>query len=600
MLTKKFSIKILILVLFLIIMTACQAAPGRPPATLELPEKTPLEESTQPSPTATLVPTTTKTPTLSPTPTFTSMPTMTPTSTLVPRENYIQGINIGASGQGQFSEPYVPWTLEKVIQPMGANWIMVHASCISDNHISTDIICNEHPYLPKKSDLAYVVEEAHRLGLRVFMGFTVDVDQEWSSKHRIGNTFSEDQWQVWFSNYQDRVTEYAAFAEELGVDMFSIGEEMDNTSHREDEWRQVVEAVRAVYSGPITFSVIKQRTYTGIGWWDAVDYIGVHPYNWILSRSKTPDVESMVENMQPYLNRLGELSKQFDRPVIFTEIGYPSVDGTSFGLLNMNQRTSFNIDLQEQADCYRAFTETLAETSWDKGIFWFNVTPGWLLKPRSNTMDSPFDKPAENVIREYYSAPLKPTPTVIPTPSSSAKEHYIYNEGIGNALSNGWRLYPPGGDSSNIDFRATSVEREGHFLSAKLNPWNSIVLSLPQGNNSLKLEEYDYLAFDIWLNRLTMYPDVWPHIFRVSIQASILDADDFHLVTPFKLEVTSPTFLEEEDFQALTWHQVWIPMAEFGPILDEPDVIQFTYTDAVGDTPVYLRMDNIRLVRVLP
>ena len=60
------------------------------------------------------------------------------------------------------------------------------------------------------------------------------------------------------------------------------------------------------------------------------------------------------------------------------------------------------IDLQEQADCYRAALETLWRQPWLAGIYWWN----WDTDPAQGGPDdagfTPHDKPAEELLKIYY------------------------------------------------------------------------------------------------------------------------------------------------------------------------------------------------------
>ena len=62
-----------------------------------------------------------------------------------------------------------------------------------------------------------------------------------------------------------------------------------------------------------------------------------------------------------------EVSRRFNKPVIFTEIGYRSLDGTNKapGLWREKKGT---IDLQEQADTYQAVFEVFWGKPWLAGI----------------------------------------------------------------------------------------------------------------------------------------------------------------------------------------------------------------------------------------
>jgi hypothetical protein len=67
--------------------------------------------------------------------------------------------------------------------------------------------------------------------------------------------------------------------------------------------------------------------------------------------------------------------------------------------------TRRDLDLQEQADCYRALFEAVWDQPWFAGIYWW----AWRCRPfcrwASDLDYTPYDKPAEALLRAYYGAP---------------------------------------------------------------------------------------------------------------------------------------------------------------------------------------------------
>jgi hypothetical protein len=62
-------------------------------------------------------------------------------------------------------------------------------------------------------------------------------------------------------------------------------------------------------------------------------------------------MSQLKEAWKPIVNKLGQLSKQWNRSTIATEVGYRSIDGAN---RNRDATGVPTIDLQEQADCYHA------------------------------------------------------------------------------------------------------------------------------------------------------------------------------------------------------------------------------------------------------
>ena len=136
-------------------------------------------------------------------------------------------------------------------------------------------------------------------------------------------------------------------------------------------------------------------------WWDALDAIGVDAY-YPLTTSNRPTVAELKAAWGPIKSRLSKLSNKWNRPIIFTEIGYRSIDGAN--RQPYDYQLSGRLDPREQADCYQAVFESLAGQDWWRGVFWWN----WTTNPdQGGSFDPGYtanNKPAENVLRRHYGA----------------------------------------------------------------------------------------------------------------------------------------------------------------------------------------------------
>lgn len=224
---------------------------------------------------------------------------------------------------------------------------------------------------------------------------------------QIGTTFTESQWQEWFAAYRESINHYAALAQESGADMLSLGAEAGGTTHREADWRRVVQEARERYKGLITYSALNTTPWgfphseeNRIQWWDAVDYIGVSAYYGLTDRND-PTLEQLKTTWidKGYIALLENLSKKFNKPIILSEIGYASYDGNN--KMPAAGPGSAPVDLQEQADCYQAILEVIQDKPWIEGIFWWQWWVGQV-GGSNDTSITPYHKPAEEVLRDFY------------------------------------------------------------------------------------------------------------------------------------------------------------------------------------------------------
>jgi hypothetical protein len=211
---------------------------------------------------------------------------------------------------------------------------------------------------------------------------------------------SEDDWAAWFASYQVFILHYARLAQEEGDDALCIGTELEGTTHREQEWRQIIAAVREVYDGSLTYAANWSGEFERIGFWDALDFIGVQAY-FPLSQDPDPGIDELVDAWIPFRDRLATLSEQTGKRIVFTEVGYRSAPGAA--IEPWLWRSTGPSDHITQANCYQAAFQALWNEPWFMGTFWWKWFPHWQddhsAEDRSFT---PQGKDAIAVISRWY------------------------------------------------------------------------------------------------------------------------------------------------------------------------------------------------------
>ncbi len=538
-------------------------------------------------------PTATVTNSLQPSATWTStptpLPTATPSPTLEPMDNFLQGVFYAAYWKDDFSKPYNPWTLENVVKALGANWISVHFICEQMTDRSTEIICGENNRTTK-ADVENIVNLAHNLGLRVFMeiGITINHNPE-----RFGKGFNDAQWEAWFEGYNAHITDYAAYAESLNVDMFSLGSEMEPTHHRQENWREIASAVREVYHGPIIYSAdargstIRGESWLDIEWWDAVDYIGIHPYDTALANHNNPTVEEMVANLTSMVDRLEALSQKYDRPVIISELMYPSIDGTSRGMGVMwDPNLSYELDLEEHADVHRALIEAFSSREWWRGLFIGDYSAGYILNPPGNILWSMYGKPAENVIRNFYGGTPQPSATPFSTPKpTTSNSHMIYMDGF----LNNWDYWPPDNNFDLVDANQREIAKDVAAIEVELNYWSDIWFTPPLG---FPVSDYDWIVFEVYLTEEKVWNPEHGNFHPVTLMMVFFGGPNN--ATPFRVIFTDPPYIEG-GVQTNEWMTVRIPLDAFGPLV-VPEIVSFSMQN-LSENTIRMFVDNVKLLK---
>lgn len=212
---------------------------------------------------------------------------------------------------------------------------------------------------------------------------------------------SEEDWQELERSYSSFILDFAKVAQENHVEIFCIGTELEKfIINRPEYWRKLITQIRAVYKGKLTYAA-NWDEYKRVSFWDALDYIGVDAY-FPVAESKTPTVAEARAGWQRWKEELESVSKKEDKKILFTEYGYRSVDFAGKEPWVSDWKiTSLNFDSQKNT--LQALYEEVWKEDWFAGGFLWK----WFIAHdraggEADNQFSPQNKPAENVVKEYY------------------------------------------------------------------------------------------------------------------------------------------------------------------------------------------------------
>jgi hypothetical protein len=292
------------------------------------------------------------------------------------------------------------------LRDTGADWVAIIPSMKLENSKDTVLTATEDT--PSDGALRHVIQEAHRLGFRVMLKPHVD-PIDGSYRGEVGTNFTPTEWLTWFDHYQEMILHYASLAEEMQIDLFCVGTELDSAQLHEFYWRRMLVEIRNQYTGLLTYAA-NHGQEKQVLWWDAVDLIGVDAY-YPLSLNPHPALREIEAAWQPRVQSLERLSKRWNKPIIFTEIGYASQEGSAAQPWSW---TLGKIDLNGQANLYQAVFNTFLDQPWFKGIFWWSWDDSVYQGGACNREFTPKGKPAENVLRQAYGAKEVSLPSRVP------------------------------------------------------------------------------------------------------------------------------------------------------------------------------------------
>lgn len=263
--------------------------------------------------------------------------------------------------------------------------------------------------------LKRAVELARQAGVRLFWKPHLAYWGSFGWRGEIEYGDDQDAWRRFFDGYRAFIVDQAAFAERSGIDLFAVGVELEGTAGYADEWRSIVAAVRKVYSGRITY-VANWSSLGAVGFWDAVDLIGVHAY-FPLSSSDSPTEDELCAGWQRPLADLEAMSRSHGKPVLVGEIGYnrspiAASEPWDYGVTDTPETRRLRQRLIEVA------LDRLADEPWIEGIFWWKWMPGdrW----RGNF--SMRDEEAKTALRRFWGRPPGTATAVCPPVAISTAE----------------------------------------------------------------------------------------------------------------------------------------------------------------------------------
>lgn len=245
-----------------------------------------------------------------------------------------------------------------------------------------------------------IVQEAQKMGLKTMIKPHIWVmGQGWAGEFKLE---TEEEWNKWEKQFDRYILTYARLADSLDVEIFCMATEFRMVvRERPQYWENLITKIRKVYDGKLTYAA-NWDNYHEVTFWDKLDYIGIDAY-FPLIHEKTPTVEALKKSWLPLKDTLKNLSDKHDKPILFTEYGYQSVDYGAGKHWEIDQN-NFSYNGDTQINAYRAMYEVFWNEDWFKGGFLWKWFPNHTRAGgKENKRFTPQNKPAEEIIKKYYS-----------------------------------------------------------------------------------------------------------------------------------------------------------------------------------------------------
>ena len=308
-------------------------------------------------------------------------------------KNLISGISIEAPANPIDSSCFV--NMEKI----AAKWVAIIPFAFSRQGLSSvQYNASRQWWGEREEGIVACIQMAHQQKMKVMLKPQVWVGGGVYSGHF--KCENDSAWKEWEHNYLKYILHNAQIAKNTGADLFCIGTEMDEAvKQRPVFWSNLIDSVKKIYKGDLTYAA-NWGCFKEFSSWEKLTYIGIDAY-FPLSNAVTPSVSELLVGWEPHFSDIKQFTTLKNRPVLFTEYGYRSMDKCAEQPWLSYSDNAVNLKAQENA--YEALYKKFIPQPWFAGGFlwkWHvnNEKAGGNL----NSSYTPQNKPVEIIIKKWH------------------------------------------------------------------------------------------------------------------------------------------------------------------------------------------------------
>jgi hypothetical protein len=291
------------------------------------------------------------------------------------------------------------------IAATGATCVSLQAIYRMEKGDSDEIV--RHPTSsPTETSLRRTFRQARKAQLRVMFFPTINMRDEASNAQWWRGNIHPRDWALWWRNYTDFNVHLARLAQEGKVEWYSVGTEMASTHAFPDQWRALVAEVRKVYKGKITYSV-NFDSHDSFTFGDCLDVVGMNTYDPVDKHSEYPGADRIRDAWWWIVYKARTLQARFNRPVMITEVGYPSMAHAHWGPWDF--RSDKPVDLALQDTLVGGAFKVLRNWSDGEAVFYYLYGENLNVRPVGGPGDRTYavwGKPVERTLRDYFALPV--------------------------------------------------------------------------------------------------------------------------------------------------------------------------------------------------
>ncbi|WP_405384279.1 glycoside hydrolase family 113 [Maribacter sp. LLG6340-A2] len=312
---------------------------------------------------------------------------------------YLKGFNFAHEGYNIYNGYGSGKATESLLKQknMGSNAVaIVPYSGTHDIHKPTVFHFSDHAGGENDESVVHAATMAHEMGMYTVLKPQIYVRGSWPGGIEMK---TDADWEQFFDHYYRWIRHYAFLAEIYDIDALCIGVEFTKaTLNHPDAWRKMIERTRGLYSGQLTYAANWGEEFENIAFWDDLDFIGLNSY-YPLSKKDNPTDTEMVAKFDTIKTKIKTVYEQFKKPIVFTEIGFRSID-TPWKNPHAEADESINQEMQQR--CYEIIFKGIENEPWCQGILWWKYPSYLEYRGVDNNAFTPNNKLADETVRKWF------------------------------------------------------------------------------------------------------------------------------------------------------------------------------------------------------
>lgn len=287
------------------------------------------------------------------------------------------------------------------IAAMGANALLVVTPWYQ-TRVDSSEIRHVPRRCPTEEQLLAIIRRAQQHGLRTALMPIVLLEQAGESDWR--GVIQPSDWDAWWRSYEAFNEHFLGLAQRAEVDLYFIGSELNSTEQDLSRWQRVIANARERFDGQLAYSANWDR-FDQVSFWRMVDFLAVSSYFELEARDEPRPVAELTRVWEATRDRLLAHAERYDRPLIISEVGYPSLSTGAAFPWNYTDTSGGTFDPATQARAWEAFLnawrETIPNDDRAAGFFGYRWDP-YHAGERTDTGYGVRGKPAQRFLERAF------------------------------------------------------------------------------------------------------------------------------------------------------------------------------------------------------